>query len=140
MRKIGIQSGLLNLLEHVQFTATIYHGRADLPYFCLFALVLFKPIIYNLYWKTTEQKSITTHVNEGFGHYLPNFHKCKIQGVQEKLCFFTSHWNPSLAYIAVRDIQSSQRNASVQSLLLASYFLYNQYLPSAGEGQVVNFR
>ena len=63
-----------------------------------------------------------------------------IQGVQEKLCFFTIHCNPSLAYIAVRDIQSSQRNASVQSLLLASYFLYNQYLPSAGEGEVANFR
>ena len=40
-----------------------------------------------------------------------------IQGVQEKLCFFlTIHCNPSLAYIAIRDLQSSQRNASVQSL------------------------
>ena len=28
--------------------------------------------------------------------------------------FFTIHCNPSLAYIAVRDLQSSQRNASVQ--------------------------
>ena len=45
-----------------------------------------------------------------------------IQGVQEKLCFFTIHCNPSLAYIAVRDLQSSQRNASVQSLLLADIF------------------
>ena len=33
--------------------------------------------------------------------------------------FFTIHRNPSLAYIAVRDLQSSQRNASVKSLLLA---------------------
>ena len=49
-----------------------------------------------------------------------------IQGVQEKLCFFTIHCNPSLAYIAVRDFQSSQRNESVQSLLLAGNFLYNQ--------------
>ena len=46
--------------------------------------------------------------------------------VQEKLCFFTLHCNPSLAYIAVRDLQSSQCNASVQSLLLAGNFLYNQ--------------
>ena len=45
-----------------------------------------------------------------------------IQGVQEKLCFFTVHCNPSLANIAVRDRQSSRRNASVQSLLLAGNF------------------
>ena len=36
-----------------------------------------------------------------------------IQSVQEKLCFFQNHCNPSLAYIAVRGLQSSQRNASV---------------------------
>ena len=36
--------------------------------------------------------------------------------------FFTIHRNPSIAYIAVRDLQSSQRNASVQSLLLAGNF------------------
>ena len=50
----------------------------------------------------------------------------KIQGFQEKLCFFTIHCNASRAYIGVRDLQSSQRNASVQSLLLAGNFLYNQ--------------
>jgi len=44
------------------------------------------------------------------------------QGVQEKLCFFTIHCNPSLAYIATRDLQRSQRNVSVQSLLLAVIF------------------
>ena len=48
-----------------------------------------------------------------------------VQGVQE-IFFFTIHCNPSLAYIAVRDPQSSQRNAIVQSLLLAGDFLYNQ--------------
>ena len=37
-----------------------------------------------------------------------------LQGVLEKLCFFTIHCNPSLAYFAVRDLHSSQRNASVQ--------------------------
>ena len=42
-----------------------------------------------------------------------------LQGVQEKLCFFTIQCNPSLAYIAVKDLQNSQRNASVQSLLWA---------------------
>ena len=40
--------------------------------------------------------------------------------------FFTIHYNPSLAYIAVRDLQSSLRNASVQSLQLAGNFLHNQ--------------
>ena len=54
------------------------------------------------------------------------YHLYYMQGVQEKLCFSTIHCNPSLAYIAVRDLQSSQRNASVQSLLLAGDFLYNQ--------------
>ena len=50
-----------------------------------------------------------------------------IHGVQEKLCFFSINCTPSrLAYIAVRDLQSSQRIASVQSLLLAGNFLYNQ--------------
>ena len=54
---------------------------------------------------------------------------------------FTIHCNPSLAYIAVRDLQSSQRNASVQSsLLLAGNLLYNQLQPSVGEGEVANFR
>ena len=39
-----------------------------------------------------------------------------VKGIQEKLCFFTIHCNPSLTYIAVRDLQSSQRNESIQSL------------------------
>ena len=47
-------------------------------------------------------------------------------GCSGKIVFFTIHFNPFLAYIAVRDLQSSQRNASVKSLLFASIFLYNQ--------------
>ena len=50
--------------------------------------------------------------------------------------FFTIHCHPSLAYNAVRDPQSSQRNASVQSLLLAGSFVVQ---PSAGGGEVANF-
>ena len=58
----------------------------------------------------------------------------KLQGVQKKMCFFTIQCNPSLAYIIV------QRNASVQSLLLAgNFFVYNQEQPSAGDGEVANF-
>ena len=62
--------------------------------------------------------------------------------VLRKNCvFFTIYCNHSLAYAAVRDLQSSQRNASVQSLLLAgNFFLYNQKQPSAGEGEVANFQ
>ena len=46
-----------------------------------------------------------------------------LQGVQEKLCFSTIHCNPSLAYIALRDLQSSQRNGVYSySLLLAGSF------------------
>ena len=47
-------------------------------------------------------------------------------GFSGKIVFITIHCNPSLAYIAVRYPQSSQRNASVQSLLFAGIFLYNQ--------------
>ena len=38
-----------------------------------------------------------------------------VQGVQEKLCFFTIHCNPSLAYIAIRDLQSSLNAMRVYS-------------------------
>ena len=41
-------------------------------------------------------------------------------------CVFFHNSLQPLAYIAVTDLQSSQRNASVQSLLLAGNFLYNQ--------------
>ena len=80
----------------------------------------------------------STVINNGFYHarmlgnafrkqLLDNvFHTSSIihqvQGVQEKCCFFTIHCNPSLAYIAVRDLQTSQRNASVQS---ESIYLHN---------------
>ena len=62
--------------------------------------------------------------NITFYKSLPNLNK--IQGVQKKLCFSQNTATPSLAYIAVRDLQSSQRNASVQSLLLVGNLLYNQ--------------
>ena len=54
---------------------------------------------------------------------------------RKKFVFFTIHCNPSLANIAVTDLKNSQRNASVQSLIFAGNFLYNQY-----EGDVANFR
>ena len=50
-------------------------------------------------------------------HIFQLIYRLLLQGVQEKLWFFTIHCNPSLTYIAVRDLQSSQRNASVQALL-----------------------
>ena len=69
--------------------------------------------------------------------YLLFYYTTRCSG---KIVFFTIHCNPSLAYIAVRDLQSSRRNASVQSLLLAGNFLYNQLQPSPGEGELANFR
>ena len=57
---------------------------------------------------------------------LPLDVSIQVKGVQEKLCFFHNSLQPPLAYIVVRDLQSSQRIASVQSLLLAGNFLYNQ--------------
>ena len=83
------------------------------------------------------------------GFYRQNFlpvSLCNVGDVKyrvfRKNCVFHNSLQPlpSLAYIAVRDLQSSQRNASVQSLLLAGNFLYNQQQPSAGEGEVANFR
>ena len=61
-----------------------------------------------------------------------------VHDVHEKLCFFTIYCNlTSLADIAVRDLQSSQRNASVQSLILVGNFCTpNSSQPSAGEGEV----
>ena len=47
----------------------------------------------------------------------------QLQGVPENLCFFTIHCNPSLAYNFVRGFQSSQRNASLRSLHLATFFV-----------------
>ena len=49
-------------------------------------------------------------------------HNRDLQGVQEKLFFSSVHCDPSLAYLAVRDLQSSKRNGSVQSPLLAGNF------------------
>ena len=64
----------------------------------------------------------------------------KYRVLRKNCVFFTIHCNSSLAYIAVRDLQSSQRSASVQSLLFTGNFLYNQKQPSAVEGEVANFQ
>ena len=69
---------------------------------------------------------------------LHNF--CQIQGVKEKLCFFsqftatllTSLQNPQ----QLLNLQNSQHNASVQSLLLAGNFVQ----PIAAEGEVANLQ
>ena len=64
-----------------------------------------------------------------------------IYRVFRKNClFFTIHCNPSLTYNAVRDLESSQRNAGEQSLLLAGNFLYNQQQLSSDKRVVANFR
>ena len=62
---------------------------------------------YYRYWLTNRQKKISIIICSRV-----------LQGVQEKLCFFTIHCNHSLAYIAVRDLQSSQRNVYHHPYLL----------------------
>ena len=67
-------------------------------------------------------------MNENVMIFVMNYEKMHmdIQDVRDKLCSFIINCKPSLAYIAVRDLQSSQRNVSEQSLLLDGNFLYNQ--------------
>ena len=89
-------------------------------------VVHWKPLIFinaKLYTFRAEKKNrVVSWVNSGVAQRslgaTPRVGE-KVQGVQEKLFFLTIHCNPSLAYIAVRDLQSSQRNVSVKSLLLA---------------------
>ena len=72
--------------------------------------------------------------------YEESMLSCEVQGVQEKLCFFsqftatllTSLQNPQ----QLLNLQNSQHNASVQSLLLAGNFVQ----PIAAEGEASNFR
>ena len=81
-------------------------------------------IIYYSNVQKTIQIITCSMISSGVFNMRPLPPAVNIQGVQEKMCFFfTIHCNP---YLAVRDLQSSQRNASVQSLLLAGNFLYNQ--------------
>ena len=51
------------------------------------------------------------------------------------LCFLSIHCNPSLAYIDVRDLQSSQRNGVHSHSYWLFNFLYQQQ-PSAGDGDM----
>ena len=77
-------------------------------------------------WIPFITKSICTYhaFKESQGQQQNKFSQTALRaaGCSGKIVFFTIHYNPSLAYIAVRDLQSSQRNAIVQSLLLASNF------------------
>ena len=54
-----------------------------------------------------------------------------------KIVFFHSSLQP---LPRLHRCKSSERNSSVQSLLLAGNFLYNQQQPSIGDGEVANFR
>ena len=57
-------------------------------------------------------------------------------GCSGKIVFFTIHCNPTLAFIAVRVRQSSHRNASVESLLLAGYFFVQPIAAECWRGRV----
>ena len=71
------------------------------------------------------------NVNVNAARNAPNAWREAEDLIRQSILFCTGcsgkiHCNPSLAYIAVRDLQSFQRNATVQSLLFAGNFLYNQ--------------
>ena len=62
-------------------------------------------------------------------------------GCSLKIVFFHNSLQPLPHLHRSRDLQSSQRIVSVQSLgTPIGKFLYNQYQPSAGEGEVANLR
>ena len=63
---------------------------------------------------------------------LQEFFGCT--GCSGKLCFFTIHCNPSLAFISVRDRQSSQSNTSVQSRILGGIFFVQQIAAKCWRG------
>ena len=87
----------------------------------LIFLVLFFGICDPDFWiRSSSFDCGSAYLKHSF--HVIHSHSLVLQGVQEKLCFFTIHCNPSPAYIAVRDLQSSQRNASVQS---ESIYLHN---------------
>ena len=108
-------------------------------------LLLAWAIVYGALWKGIKSFGkviIRTYVHmQGWTKLSPRVCRMKIQHNQSfairgetlnyrvfrKNCvFFTIHCTPSLAYIAVRGLQSSQRNGSVQSLLLAGNLFNNQ--------------
>ena len=78
-----------------------------------------------LFWKKARCDYLLLYYKLTFSPpELPQLISCV--SYRKNCVFFTIHCNPSLVYVAVRDLQSSQRNASVQSLLLAGNILYNQ--------------
>ena len=92
---------------------------------------VFEGKFFCLFLKFSHEKKCPQNVSESHVENQHIIQKDPRAGeeklAQENVCFFfTIHSNPSLVYIAVRDLQSCQRNASVQALLLAGNFLYNQ--------------
>ena len=83
---------------------------ADMMQLTLIFLVLFFGICDPDFWiRSSSFDCGSAYLKHSF--HVIHSHSLVLQGVQEKLCFFTIHCNPSPAYIAVRDLQSSQRNA-----------------------------
>ena len=118
--KLGIHSGswvILRMIDAQRVNNVKTNRRTDGQK----ALIANTRILYYLGWLKVFLQFQWVHTE--MTQFCTQYEK---QGIQEKLRFFTIHCNPSLAYIAVRDFQSSQRNASVQSLLLAGNFLNNQ--------------
>ena len=73
------------------------------------------PAAFCLFWPTADDM---------FPHAYVETYEREHTGCSGKIVFFLNSLQPQTP--AVRDLQSSKHNASVQSLLLAGNFLYNQ--------------
>ena len=68
-----------------------------------------------------KNKTLNLNIYYTYFCYNLSWHN-KLQGVQEKLCFFTIHYNPSLAYIAVRDFQSLEKTQYLMNTLYIPWY------------------
>ena len=117
---------------HFIYTLCYTYINLLLWHFTLHALYLYyiTYVICNLVYKND------INLNKHILYYIFIFLFWKITFLDKKVrvfrknCgfFFTIHCNPSLAYIAVRDLQSSQRNARVQLQLAGNFFVWRKVL------------
>ena len=110
--------------EKTQFFGTII--KLSINNICIYLFRLFINLLFNCRGDEEIEK-----MSNPMCDIFPTIVSCNVKtggtGCSGKKWFFcfTIHCNPSLAYINVRDLRSSRRNASVHSLLLVGYFLYN---------------
>ena len=93
---------------------------------------LFHPILAYSVNKLMHNNRKNVHWNS-YSRHMPSFSffishpinvSHQVQGVHRKNCvFFTIHCNPSLAYVAIRDLQSSQRKECTVTPIGLQFFV-----------------